>query len=630
MRAAHVFAWFSAWGLIAVIEFRPAVSLSKAGIDLDLLISLLDLESLAPFAILLAVAPLVWRSESLLHWPGSTLLNHCGNMLRNVLSELAECRCGSSARAAVFAAVVFGVSLSANAWLASRIGDLPPAFHDEYSYLFQARTFAAGRLWFPSHEAPELFDQMHVLNEGKFASRYFPGTGLWMAPWVVLGHPYWGHWFAGALASALVFFTVRELAGDVAGLIAGLLTAVSPAIVLFSNLLLSHQPTLVGLGFFFVGYLRMLRLHSPFWAGIAGVGLAFAMICRPMTAAAIGLPFGLYFVWVSFRRRSPESEDNASRPSHSPASTLTPPPLLPLWIAMSLPLAATTCAWCFYNRAITDDPLVTPYALYTQIYTPSHIYGFNNRIYGEQHQGPRVIRRYDEWAENLTWKTALHKARDRLIENANWTLGLIPIALILAAGLWTWRWQLAELRIFPAALLSLSVAHIPYWFDGMFGFHYIFESSVLWLIWLGGLLPLFARYWLAENRGRVAVWWALIILTSVTVNYALSHERRPLWSAPIRDEIAPGGTVGYSRLEHGRIAARIARGVNQRPALVLIDSDPADYHKSYVSNVPGLDSEILLAHYLPDRYPLTEIRRLFPGRKLYLYQIKADFFRPLD
>jgi len=60
-----------------------------------------------------------------------------------------------------------------------RFGDLPPAYHDEYSYLFQAETFARGRVTNDRFEAaPELFDQMHILNDlpGKFVSRYFPGA----------------------------------------------------------------------------------------------------------------------------------------------------------------------------------------------------------------------------------------------------------------------------------------------------------------------------------------------------------------------------------------------------------------------------------------------------------------------
>ncbi len=89
------------------------------------------------------------------------------------------------------------------------LSELPPALHDEYSYLFQAGTFLAGRLAFPSAPRhPELFDQMHVLNDNDvYAGRYFPGTAFWMAPFVALGKPYWGHWLAGASARRLCFLS---------------------------------------------------------------------------------------------------------------------------------------------------------------------------------------------------------------------------------------------------------------------------------------------------------------------------------------------------------------------------------------------------------------------------------------
>ncbi len=192
--------------------------------------------------------------------------------------------------------VVATVSLGASLAVGAHFDDLPPAYHDEYSYLFQARTFLAGRVSYPSHVAARLFDQMHVLNEGQFASRYFPGAGLWMAPFVAAGHPYWGHWLAGALCAVLMFWIGRELAGDAGGLIAGLLTALSPGMALFSNLLLAHHPTLVGLGVFVLGFLRMVRSASWGWGFVSGTGLAFAMICRPMTAGGVALPFGIWFL----------------------------------------------------------------------------------------------------------------------------------------------------------------------------------------------------------------------------------------------------------------------------------------------------------------------------------------------
>ena len=55
-----------------------------------------------------------------------------------------------------------------------RFARLPPAYHDEFSYLLQTRTFLAGRFsWPPMMVRPDLFHQIHVLNEPTIASRYF-------------------------------------------------------------------------------------------------------------------------------------------------------------------------------------------------------------------------------------------------------------------------------------------------------------------------------------------------------------------------------------------------------------------------------------------------------------------------
>ncbi|MGD9857542.1 MAG: hypothetical protein AB7U20_21580, partial [Planctomycetaceae bacterium] len=207
------------------------------------------------------------------------------------------------ARALLCSGVVAGVGFLMSVWVAHKFGELPPAYHDEYSYLFQSKTFLAGRVWFPSHAAmPELFDQMHVLNEGRFASRYFPGAGLWIAPFLALGNPWWGHWTAHAMASFLVFWIGRHLANNGVGLLAGLLTALSPGMGLFSNLLLAHHPTLVGLLVFVITFLKLrraLRNGGPAWgwAAVSGTALTYAMLCRPMTAAGVGLPFGVWFGW---------------------------------------------------------------------------------------------------------------------------------------------------------------------------------------------------------------------------------------------------------------------------------------------------------------------------------------------
>ena len=163
-----------------------------------------------------------------------------------------------------------GVSFAVSVGVGSRFDGLPPAYHDEYSYLFQAETFLAGRVSFPSHEARAAVRPDARPERRPIRQPVLSGTGVWMAPFVAAGHPYWGHWLAGAICAVLMFWIGRELAGDGCGLIAGLLTALSPGMALFSNLLLAHHPTLVGLGVFILGCFRMMRDGRLAWGFVAG------------------------------------------------------------------------------------------------------------------------------------------------------------------------------------------------------------------------------------------------------------------------------------------------------------------------------------------------------------------------
>ena len=198
---------------------------------------------------------------------------------------------GSTRTAWIYASLVGLTSYMTCFTVGSGIVELPPAYHDEYSYVFQAKTLLLGRLTVPSHAThPELFDQMHVLNEGRMASRYYPGTGMWLAPWLAINHPYWGYWLASALASVLVFWTGYELGRIPVGLVSGLACALSPGVAIFSNLLLAHQPTLASLSLFLWAFIRWQRTRAPVDLFLAGCGLTFAMLCRPATAAGNRLP----------------------------------------------------------------------------------------------------------------------------------------------------------------------------------------------------------------------------------------------------------------------------------------------------------------------------------------------------
>jgi hypothetical protein len=526
---------------------------------------------------------------------------------------------GTDWSAWILALVCALTSLGASAWVASRpigeeaslrFGDLPPAYHDEFSYLLQAKTFLAGRLSFPSDpRLPELFDQMHVVNEGRFASRYFPGVGAWIAPFLALGHPYWGQWLAGALAAFFTFWAGRELAGNRVGLLAGLLTALSPGLALFDNLLLSHPPTIAALTLFLFTFLRFMRTGRSFDAFWAGCGLSFAMLCRPMTAAGFGLPFGLWFASRLIRPSAHSIENDAGNSVRLQNAACLGGPIVLGFLLLF-----------FYNRAITGNGLLSPYQLYTDTYTPRHVYGFDNVVRGEQHVGPRVMESYDRWAENLTPKLALKNEVERLASSARWTLGMIPLAMagvvFLIAVLWRieLRWKLVA-----AAVVSLHAVHVPYWFVGIMGWHYVFETAPLLLLLFAVTSRHLAAVWTATGRIVMPIWWAALLASAVVTNWIPFD---PFWS----DSRVTGGVdeVAFARLRYEGFQRTLDQGVTRRPALVLIEGDPADRSIDYVVNDPKLDGPILRGRYRPGKTDLAAVRTAFPDRTLYLFDVKSN------
>jgi hypothetical protein len=87
-------------------------------------------------------------------------------------------------RAAAWLVIGFGaVGALAIVWVLRAF----PNSGDEYDYLFEARTFLAGRLWNPVPALPDLFAHFHILfTNGKWVAGYPPGWPLLLA-WISMG-----------------------------------------------------------------------------------------------------------------------------------------------------------------------------------------------------------------------------------------------------------------------------------------------------------------------------------------------------------------------------------------------------------------------------------------------------------
>lgn len=589
-----------------------------------------------PFAVLFLLLPVMWLlREPLLArpprlWSGFVIwLGESPGDARNPVRSRVFPAC-------LFVAVVSLVSCLRVATTpvtadGAPFAGLPPCFHDEYSYLFQAQTFAAGRLSFPSHErAARLFDQMHVLNEGRFASRYFPGTGLWMMPFLRLGNPYFGHWLATMLVCVLIYLIGRELSCNGVGLVAALLAALSPGLVLFGNLLLAHQPTLLGLSLFVYAFLRMQRATANLTleanraseevagtfrriavpALMAGAGLSFAMLCRPMTAAGVGLPFGIWLAWWLLR--------NGQHQMRMAAIIVG---------GFAVPLSIGFGVAGVYNLNTTGKLLKTPYQLYTELFTPRHMFGFDNVERAQPLLTERTLDHYDQWAENLDASLAVRNVQNRLLASWQWTLGLIAIVLtgtVFLVGGWKnldRRWWLIL-----AAIVSLHVVHVPYWYDGIFHWHYVFESSVFWCLIAAAATQLLIAEFRVRGRPWMTGWVVMLLVVSVTTNNVAG----PPFLGVSRLSVGIN-QLAFSRVRYFNFQQLVQRRVQEYPALVLVRHDESDRHIDYVSNHPSLTGPLLIGRVPADALTTEEqtvelAAEVFPDRSLYVFDAQSGRF----
>lgn len=547
----------------------------------------------------LALLTLGWLLLGILAWllvraPRSTTTAHAEPSASLTASDVIA--------SVVIAVIAFGLSMAT----ARPLWSLPPAYHDEYSYLFQAETLLSGRFSWPSPSShPELFDQMHVLNEGRMASRYYPGTGLWIAPWLAAGAPYLGHWVAGAITAALVYWIGRELSDRMTGWIAGLAFAAAPGPALFSNLLLAHHPTLLALLLFTWAFLRAMRTNHLVHWWLAGTGLAAAMLCRPATAAGFAFPFG---VWALIRLWS---ADGRSR--------------VRLLAGLGLPLAIGLAVMLLYNHSVTGSWLKSPYQLYTEIYTPRHVFGLNNVIRGEHHLGPKVLHTYDEWAQNLTPSQAWENVLNRLLATAFFTIDLPLMLITLVLTLVLWMRMSVGWKLIAASILAQHALHWFYWFAGIFGWHYVYETGPLWCLLLGYAGRCLFQTWNVEGRTWLPFWAAGLLVIAWLGMYVDAGEA---WTARWRKGV---GEIAFSRRQHAAFRDAIARDVTQFPALVLIDGKHDGQQIDFVTNQAGLTAPVLIGRDRTGPEVWNVIAAAFPQRNLYRFrteQGRAELLRP--
>jgi 4-amino-4-deoxy-L-arabinose transferase-like glycosyltransferase len=184
------------------------------------------------------------------------------------------------------------------AWLSRHTFEGIPHVTDGVSYAFQARIFAAGRLYLPPPPVPEAFSVGNIiLTENRWASQHTPGWPALLSVGYLLHVPWLVNPVLLGLAVFGVFSLGRTLYDDLTGVLGALLLAISPFALVFGATFLSHVPALCVTVWALAAMARGKKTDRARPLLLAGLLSGFAPAVRPYTAAALLLPAVPWLVW---------------------------------------------------------------------------------------------------------------------------------------------------------------------------------------------------------------------------------------------------------------------------------------------------------------------------------------------
>jgi hypothetical protein len=316
-----------------------------------------------------------------------------------------------------------------------------PHIDDGVSYLFQAKYFAAGRLFLPAPPDASSFqvDQV-VVTATKWYGYGFPGWPAVLALGVLAGVPWLVNPILGGLMVLVGHALVRHRLGWGTANVTVLLLAASPWVLFMSAEFMPHPLSAVLAVVAVLGFDRALdgRQSWAGWAALAGLAVGALMLTRAIDAALVTAAIGVA-VLVERRRR------RALRPAATAA-------------AMAVALGVLILP---YNQALTGRATYPPHVAWSdQRWGPGvDRLGFGPNI------GIQAWPNLDPLPGHGVPDVVLNANKNLFMTNVDlfgWTAGSLAFVW-LALGLGRWRSGDSILLTLPAAFI---VGYSTYWFSG--------------------------------------------------------------------------------------------------------------------------------------------------------------------
>lgn len=475
---------------------------------------------------------------------------------------------------------VFAVTLLLNLLAFDRMPRIP----DEVAYLFQAKTFALGRLYVPAPGgamAAALGYDWIAIADGKWYSIFPPGWPAVLAIGVALGSPFLVNPAIAALTVPVGHAFVSRWVSPRLAILVTLLLAVSPWYLATGASLMSHSLTLL---LVLSAWLLMLTEGSrrPAAWFAAGCLMGWLFLTRPLEGLTIGVLTGL---WAMTRADL-----------KSPRGWMTVG-------AYGLGCAIVGALVFPYNRMLTGDIMATPIDRYFDLLWHP---GANRLGFGADIGSPDRWGGVDIWPGHLPLEALIQaqfNLRSLNIELLGWATG----SLTFAFAHFVWG-RLSRADWCMVAVIAVTVgAYALYWFNGGF-----YIGPRYWFMALWPALFLTARgiqtttgllrgIGVFNARERVAAF--ALLLTAVAILSFLP------WRATTRYWEFRGFHDGYREMARSGAFDR---------SLVFVRNgeDMGEYGSAFMLNTPDLTGPL----FLRDRGAVENaaMAARYPGRTVVI------------
>ena len=458
--------------------------------------------------------------------------------------------------------------------------DAIPKIPDSLVYLFQAKIFAAGRLWALVPIPLKPFDYMFTLAvNGHYISRYSPGFPLFLAagyrlsaPWIIC--PF----FAGLNVLLLYRLFQRFYHQYLPAAAGAILLVISPLFLGISGQVLSHSPALFCYLIFITAGLNAVQSGRFLWGLSAGAGIGIFFLSRQLSAAVLSIPFLAILGFQTWKYRRWRAA-----------------------VGFTLAGVAFLALQLTYNGYFTGHPMHFPFHE-GKFGALDHL-GFNRPV------------KWDVWPlpgqcnpvhTPLKALKNIHLCWSRVnLCLFGWVSSLffVPLAFLRKKNPGS-IWDACLL----AAILLMTVCYSLYWFPGagLLGARYYYEllPALIFLTIRGAqAVSLELKYIWKSNLTVFPVAFMLICTATGSIWFWPDYIEKT-WSAFADD--------AGSALEQ-------AEANMDPPALAFISGDTTTFSAGFFKNDIMLQGSIIYARDMgPDKN--RQLIKKYPNRKPYLYQ----------